>query len=266
MPDEIPGIEDDVLVEDDGGIRILTLNRPARANAIAPATSRRLAQAFADAEDDESVRSLILTGAGGRHFCGGADLKIRSKEDSTQQPRRLPMRGTRRSLFEIVLENFKPTIAAIDGAAYGGGLELALCCDLRIASESATFCLPEARRGLSAHYGTILLPQVVSRGIAFEMLYTAAPIDSGRALACGLVNKVVPDGEALGAAKQLARTIASNAPLTVRRMKETVSKAHGVPTALALRLNEGASPLGSLDSKEGARAFVEGRKPVWQGK
>lgn len=257
--------EDELLVHDEAGVRVLTLNRPARANALSPQLSRRLADAFAEAEDDASVRAVVLASAGGRHFCAGADLKMRSQANQASRPIRTPMRGARRSLFEIVLENLKPTIAAVEGAAFGAGLELALCCDLRVASKSATFCLPEARRGLSAHYGTVLLPQIVPRGIAFEMLLGGAAINSERAFATGLVNKVAPDGGALEAALQMAHAIAANAPLTVRRMKETMSKAQGLPTAAALRLNEGLSPLGSLDSKEGARAFVEGRPPKWQG-
>lgn len=264
--DEAASDDQDLLVHDDSGVRVLTLNRPAHANALSPQLSRGLAEAFVEAEDDDSVRVVVLAGAGGRHFCAGADLKVRAQANQASRPIRRPMRGTRRSLFEIVLENLKPTIAAVEGAAYGAGLELALSCDLRVCSSGATFCLPEARRGLSAHFGTVLLPQIVPRGIAFEMLYGGAPIGSERAYAVGLVNQVTPDGGALDAALGMAHAIAANAPLTVRRMKETVSKAQGQPTAVALRLNEGLSPLGSLDSREGARAFVEGRPPKWQGR
>lgn len=257
--------ESELLVTDAGAARVLTLNRAGRANALSPSLARDLADALVAAEEDGAVRAIVVAAAGTRHFCAGADLKIRSSKDRAGKPVRSAMRGLRRSVFEILLECLKPTLAAIEGDAYGAGLELALCCDLRIASESARFCLPEARRGLSAQYATVLLPNIVPRGIAFEMLFTGDSMDSSRALAVGLVNAVVPSGAALERARTMAQTIAGNAPISLRRMKETMSRAQNLPVPLALRLNEGVSPHGTADSREGARAFVERRAPVFRG-
>jgi len=265
MNETTPHAGEELLVASDGGVRILTLNRPSHANALSPDLARALAEAVVAADEDPEVRVIVLTASGARHFCAGADLKIKSSKDRAAKPVRNAMRGLRRSVFEIILESLKPTLAAIEGAAYGAGLELALCCDIRMASEAAHFCLPEAARGLSAQFATVLLPNIISRPVACEMLFTAEPMDSARALSVGLVNAVVPTGSALERTLAMARTIAGNAPISLRRMKETMSRAQNLPLPLALRLNEGLSPHGSADSKEGARAFVERRPPVFRG-
>lgn len=258
--------EAELLVTTAEGVRTLTLNRPRHANALSPSLARDLAEAIVTAEQDPEVRVIVLAAAGQRHFCAGADLKIRSSKDEAGKPVRNAMRGSRRSVFEILLECLKPTIAAMDGSAYGAGLEMALCCDLRIAGEGAVFCLPEARRGLSAQYATVLLPNLVPRAIAYEMLFTGASIDSARAMTIGLVNRVVTSGDARSAAQSMAAAIAGNAPISLRRMKETMSRAQNLPLPLALRLNEGLSPHGTEDSREGVKAFAEGRAPVFRGR
>ena len=248
-------------LENRGAVRIITINRPERRNALDPETFTGLGSAFVAAEADDSVRVVVLTGAGDRSFCAGMDLKAFAAGDAAGSgggP------GT-----EVFVERLypKPIVAAVNGAAVGGGFGIMLACDLAVAAEHATFGLPEVARGLvgsgSGSRAALRLPPAV----ALELALTAQPMDAARALHFGLVNRVVPAGEELDAAIALAELIAANAPLAVRVSKEIVYDTRGLIDGFDLAaLREKSAPVfASNDAKEGARAFAEKRPPNFTG-
>ena len=238
-------------------VALLTLNRPDKRNAVNDEMRAELTAAFAGFDADPSLRVVVLTGAGSA-FCAGGDLSASTVPDP-DRPR----------IIEPLDKFAKPVIAAINGIAFGGGLELALACDLRIASHAARFALPEVRLGsLPGSGGTQRLPAVVGPSLAAQMILTGEPIDAARALAAGLVSELCAPEKLLDTALAHARAIARNAPLAVIAAKRLLRAAAATHDAQRLdferRLfNELAR---TEDRNEGRRAFREKRDPVFKGK
>ncbi|WP_329530342.1 crotonase/enoyl-CoA hydratase family protein [Streptomyces sp. NBC_01450] len=251
----------EVLVDAYDRVLVISLNRPEQKNAMTLAAAHLVAEAVDRLDDSPDLSVAVLTGAGGT-FCAGMDLK---RFALGERPA-LPGRGFG-GLVEAPPE--KPIIAAVEGWALGGGCELALACDLVVAARGARLGLPEVRRGLVARGGGMIrLPQRLPRSVAMELLLTGDPIDAERAERLGLVNRVVPEGQALEAALQLAGRVAENAPLAVRCAKAVASAAPGWPQDEVWRRQAPFSDavFASQDAQEGARAFVERREPKWTGR
>ena len=260
-----------IIYEKRGGIAYVTINRPEAMNALGPEQNDKLVRAWQEFSDDPDLGVAILTGAGDRAFCAGPDLKTytpllgeRNPYDLRQDANRPGFGGITRSL-----EVWKPIIAAVGGYAMAGGLELALACDIRVASENATFGCSEVRRGF--HHcdgGTVRLPLIVGLGNALKMQLTGEPIDAQEALRIGLVSEVVPREGLMEAAERYGRTILRNAPLGVRSAKESMLRSLGRTLEDELRLeNILFSTLARTeDYVEGPRAFAEKREPRWKGR
>jgi crotonobetainyl-CoA hydratase len=253
------------LTERRGSILIITLNRPEARNAVNGAMSTAIGEALQQAQDDPEVRAVVVTG-NGKSFCAGADLKAISRRENIYHP------GHPEWGFAGYVHHFidKPTIAAVNGTALGGGTELALASDLVVAEESAKFGLPEVKRGLIAAAGGVFrIVEHLPRKVAMQLLFTGEPMTSADALGWGLVNEVVPDGAALDAALALAERITVNAPLAVWASKRV---AYGADDAViadeepawARTAREMGTVLRSQDAKEGPLAFAEKRQPVWK--
>jgi enoyl-CoA hydratase len=247
----------------DGHVVLVTIDRPDARNAINGAVTAALDQAVRDIEADESLWIAILTGAGGS-FCAGADLKAVAKGQGH-------LLGTREGGFAgfTSAKRTKPWIAAIEGHALAGGLEIALACDFIIASEAAKFGLPEAKRGLlAAAGGAYRLPRLLPRAIAMEMIATGAPIDAARATQFGLINRVVAPGQVIAAAREFAAEIATSAPLAVREGLALARNALDHDDATLARMTHEANKrlFATEDFKEGPRAFIEKRAPRWSGR
>ncbi len=254
-----------LVVEDRGAVRLLTLDRPERRNALSTDLQADLVEQLLDCTASRDVRAVVLTG-NGPAFCAGFDLKEIRELDERGGRFRAPMKRPERSLFEVVTETWVPTIAALNGATVAGGLELALACDIRLAAPGIAMGLPEAKIGMGANFGSVTLPRRLPSGLAMELLFTGDDISSEDAERWGLVNRVVPAGSLLDAALDLAERIAANAPVSIRRMKETAVKTADLPLWQALRLDVGPDPYASEDRKEGIAARLEKRAPRWQGR
>jgi enoyl-CoA hydratase len=257
---------DNLLIERDGAVAIVTLNRPKVLNALNAQTLTELAAAMAALKDDDGVRAIVITGAGDKSFVAGADineLSVLSPVAGKEHARR------GQQIFDAIEQLGKPVIAAINGFALGGGCELAMACTLRIAADSARFGQPEVNLGLIPGYaGSQRLPRLVGKGVALEILLTGDMINAQRAYEIGLVNRVVPAADLMTEAKKLAQTLASKAPIAVRYILDAVHQ--GLDTPLAQGQYLETSLFGTIaasdDMREGTKAFLEKRKAVWQGK
>ncbi|MFT4124695.1 MAG: crotonase/enoyl-CoA hydratase family protein [Gordonia sp. (in: high G+C Gram-positive bacteria)] len=256
------------LVERVGNVMVITLNRPEVRNAVNAEVSRSVGEALEQANADADVRAIVITGAGDKSFCAGADLAAIARGESLYAP------GHEDWGFAGFVNHYvdTPTVAAVNGTALGGGTELALSADLIVAAQTAIFGLPEVKRGLLAGAGGIFrLAAQIPRRVAMEMITTGDPITADRAYELGLVNAVVPADSVLEAAIALAQRIAVNAPLSVQASKriaygvvdgERTDERFGWEQTAA----EWAVLKTSADAKEGPRAFAEKRAPQWQGR
>ncbi len=265
-----------MLFERRGHVALVTLNRPEARNALSPELAVRLARAWTEVRDDDAIRVAVVTGAGGKAFCAGADLGrliplstgAREPEDEWDHAIRKDPRLTDTALLRG-FDTVKPVIAAVDGFAIAGGMEMMLGTDLRVASEDARFGLQEVKWGLYPAGGsTARLPRQIPWAMAMEILLTGGLIDARRALELGLVNRVVPKAEVLSTALALAETIAENGPVAVREIRRGARACIGLPEEQALA-TEARIALGvfrTQDAREGPRAFMEKRKPRFEGR
>ncbi|WP_291408726.1 enoyl-CoA hydratase/isomerase family protein [Actinophytocola sp.] len=246
---------------------MITLNRPAKLNSIDPVMRKELKQVWASVSTDPDIRVCVLTGAGTRSFCTGSDLTATPKPDRAFAADLFGANGTDHLLAGLTTE--VPLIAAVNGYAIGGGLEIALACDIRLASENAQFGLSEVRVGsIPGAGGTQRLPRIVGRSLAMQMMLTGDRIGADHALRAGLVSEVLPSNELLPRATAIAERIADNAPLSVRAIKRLVQLGLDAPLGTALQLEHAAFGLirDTADRAEGRAAFTEGRPARYTGR
>ncbi|MBL8302859.1 MAG: enoyl-CoA hydratase/isomerase family protein [Ideonella sp.] len=254
--------------EQRGPVALVTLNRPERMNTLGGPMKDELRHAFLErARGDAAVRVVVLTGTGDKAFCAGADIKERVNVNLGLPEFHLRQRATH-ELFRAIESFEKPVIAAINGVALGGGLELALCADVRLCAPHAKLGLPEARIGaLPAAGGTQRLPRIVGPAWAKQLMLTCDHIDAELALRIGLVTQVVPAPELLDAALDMAGRMAANAPLSLRYIKQAIDLGQqvGIEAGLEYERFAAAIVVSSEDRREGMQAFVDKRPPNFKG-
>jgi enoyl-CoA hydratase/carnithine racemase len=256
----------DVLVEKYGTTAWITLNRPQALNALSLAVNVRLSELEAELEHDDSVRAIVITGSGEKCFCAGADLKERKGVPATESGSFINAIG---SAINDLGAMRKPTIALMNGSAYGGGLELAMACDFRIGVEGSELGLTEVRLGIMPGAGgTQRLPRLVGEARAKEMILLGRKIPIARALEIGLVNQVVPRAQLRPAVEGLLAELAGCAPLSVIHAKSAIERGYGVALEKGLEIERECYDvtLFSHDRDEGLAAFAEGRPPRYEGR
>ncbi|HEX6686264.1 MAG TPA: crotonase/enoyl-CoA hydratase family protein [Candidatus Limnocylindrales bacterium] len=257
----------DALVERDGPILTLTMNRPEARNALSSEMMAIMREAWDEVDNDPAIRVCVLTGAGGS-FCAGADLKAMTAQHPGD---RFASGGWDLSVIDALLKGrrlTKPLIAAVEGPAIAGGTEILQATDIRVAGHSARFGVSEARWGLFPLGGSaVRLPRQIPYTVAADILLTGRHLTADEAYRIGLIGHVVPDGQALDKARELAELVAANGPLAVQAILRTIRETEGMAENEAFKLEAalGMRVFASDDAKEGPRAFAEKRKPHFKG-
>lgn len=255
-----------VLLEKEGNIAILTINRPKALNALNSETLQDLDKALEQLENENDIYAVILRGAGDKSFVAGADIS-EMKNLNEEEGKEFGLLGNK--VFRRLENLDKPVIAAISGFALGGGCELAMACDIRIASEKAKFAQPEAGLGITPGFGgTQRLPRLVGTGVAKEMIYTGRIVKADEALRVGLINKVVSPELLMEEAKKLASMISINAPIAVKLCKDAINRGTQVDidSAIVIEANDFGKCFNTEDQKEGMSAFIERREKSFKNK
>lgn len=248
-----------------GEVAVLTIDRQEKLNALDPTVVEEIGQSLLELEA-EAPRAIIVTGAGEKSFVAGADIAVMSTMSPVEAKRFAEISNAAMALLD---RSPIPTIAAVNGFALGGGCEIALACDIRVAAENALFGFPEVSLGiLPGMGGTQRLPRLLGPAMAKELIFTGRRIEAREALAMGLVNRVVPRGEALNTARELASQIAANGPIAVRHAKAAANRALDVDliSGLEYETDQFALLFSTDDAREGMTAFMERRKPEFQGR
>jgi len=255
-----------ILVEKESPLATITINRPSKLNALNRDTIKELHDAFKALDKDKNIKTIILTGSGEKAFVAGADIS-EFANFSVKEGGKLAAKG-QKLLFDFVESLSTPVIAAVNGFALGGGLELAMSCHFRVASDNARMGLPEVSLGVIPGYGgTQRLPQLVGKGIAMEMIMTAGMIDANRALETGLVNHVVAQEGLLDFCKKLGSRISNNSPVAIRHAIKAVNAGFKHDSnGYASEIKAFGECFGTADFQEGTTAFLEKRKADFPGK
>ncbi|MFT7670007.1 MAG: enoyl-CoA hydratase/carnithine racemase [Planctomycetota bacterium] len=265
FPSHVPDQPDLLMVERQGDLVTLTINRPEVMNCLSFATLRRFRTALEDLRVDLSIRCVLIRGAGERAFCAGADLKERKSMPVDLVPTFVRhIRG----LMDDVETLPQPTIAVINGFAFGGGMELLLACDLRVATAQSKFGLTETSLAIiPGAGGTQRLPRLVGKAVAKDLILTARRFDGTEALQLGIINRLAPDGELDSCALELAQSIASNGPVAVRAAKRAIDQGSELPQEQGLAVESECYGLtiDTVDRLEALAAFAEKRKPQFKG-